>query len=822
MLSKIWPTVACQFPPLLRFCPQHCAGDQHRAAVAADPSYAVLLELESWTGSDGECRAQTAAHGRSRVAAEEEATTVPSSSSAAAAAAAAAGAGAAGAGAAGVGAGRGGDVTSTGETGVASAANERDEGRDRSPARAGKGETFFRGRDDAKKPEAPTGRESPSRRRRGVVSSPTRCDATSGGVVDAKREASTTKGGSALRDTVSPSGLRDALGARTGERVLRNSPRRYPKPGHQATLAPCSGGGACAPPKAPPSVEPPRPGSLHGRKSGVSCGSGDAVPSRGVARKAKTASKGEDCASSGLVTGTPPQPSTASVRSTRSSPLPCNSSKLGDECGTTVLDGDASGLRKDTGGLGSPAAASADTPATSVVSNPSSQTDCSERSRSSSEKAWCPSESPACTRARGRAFSPSSSRRFSPRRVGIPGRSCKEDTAVGPRSGTASPAAGAEAVQRYSRASHGASIEACRSPTVSGGFGSSPSGQRRRADSVGTAAQKQQPTRSVPRDAGEKPEHVSAPSPLSDDQKRDETARTEKRRKRELRLLEDSPEFRLGGPSPAGSTSRVRTCDARGRNVTTSESGGRRCSRDHHPHGDGPATKLGGGKVRRTDDRSATSDGSGNEEWRVKRKRKTRHKDEGGGSPPTDNGSSRESGACSHACRYPAKSADTMGLVGGTTEEDTERAGDGSGSSAAVVPREEEGPKRAGLPVGSRGDTDTRSTRSRGGTRSRSKRRTPSTAGRMGLETTGDSSDDGGGSCAEDAGQQSSPLSPEWNERNRDVPRSLGSRFAEDCDGRTARAARGKHAAVGANSDSEPPAKRARAPLSRSPGLTRA
>ena len=744
-------------------------------------------------GSDAECVAQSAAIGPSPLAAEE-ASTVSSSLSTAAAAAAAA--------VAGVGAGRG-SAASTVETGVVSGTEERDEGRERSLAPAAESDASIGGRADVAKSGAAAGCASPSHRRRGL-SSPTRGD-----VVNAKQETSTAKAGSTLRDTASPCGQRGSEGARTGVRVLRSSPRSHPKPGQQASSAPCSeaaagGGGECVSPKAPSSVERSRPRSLRSRRGG-SRGYGDAISSH-------EASKDGGSAGKGVVAGTPPQQSAATKRGTRSSPLSCGSSTPKDGCVTAVLDKGRSGLRKASAGVGSPAATAADTPATSVLSNPSSQTDRSKRSSGSSsssssssrKKARCSSESPACTQPQGVAFSPSTSRRAGKnhRRPGSgSGSGCKGET-VGP-------AVCADVVRKNLRASHGGGVEACSSTIVSGGSGTSPSA---RADGMGTAVQKRSPTRSAPRVAGGKPECVSAISPSSDAKKEED--RLEKRRKWQLKLLEDSPDFHGGGASPAGSTSRVRTCDARGRSVTTGGSGGRRCWRGHRDV-DGSATKTGSGsgKARRADNPSAPPGGIREEEWRVKKKRKGRSEDEAAGSPLTDSGSPRESGA------------HTVGVVGAKTEQGTERAHGGSTSarsrrrrgcaSPADVPREGERLGAARMSAGSGGDKGS-GTRSRdGGTRSRSKRRTPSTAGRMGLETTGDSSADSGDSSAEGASPQSSPLS---SGRNRGVPRSLGSRFAEDHGDNTAPAARRKHGAVGASIESGPPRKRARATLPRSPG----
>lgn len=552
-------------------------------------------------------------------------------------------------------------------------------------------------------------------------------------------------------------------------------------------------------------------------------GSGDAPSPR-------EASKGKNCASAGVVAGTPAQQSTATKRRIRSSPRHDSSSTPEDACVTTVLSRDESGRRKGSGGVGSPVAAVANTPATSVLSNPSSETGRSKRSSSSSSsgRARCPSESPPWSQARNSAFSPPSSRRVAgnPGRLrSSPGLSCKRESA-GSHSGTSSPAGGTGVVRKNPRASHGGSVEAGSSTTVSrGGSGPSSSRRRPRVDRTETTAREYPPIRSAPCVAQGKPEHVSAPLPLSDHNEKE--ARMEKKRERALKKLADSPDFHGGGAfSPAGSISCVRTCDARGRSVTASGSGGRRCSRDHRHHdGDGGSAKKtgSGGKARRTDNLGTPSGGSRKEDQRGQKRRKRRGEDEAGRMPSMGSRSSRD----------PAKGGVA---AGGTAEQDTEGArGGGGGKSAragrrrdcsraspdARSTREQERleSENERSPVGSsRGDRE--SGGSKGGTRSCRKRPTTSTAGRMGLETTGDSSDDGGDSGAGDAGQQSSPLSG----RHRSVPRSLGLRFAEDHGDPTAPDLWRKRAAVGGGNSSEsgPPGKRARATFSRSPRLARA
>lgn len=574
-------------------------------------------------------------------------------------------------------------------------------------------------------------------------------------------------------------------------------------------------------------------------------------------------------------------------RRTRSSPLRCKSPSPRDECETQRLDVQADGGLIDFKGAASPAAATAatTTPATSVVSMPSSLTDCySKQSGSSSERPICVAESPVCSQAHNGSSSPPSSssplllppppsQRIGgyPRRGGGSDRgssSCKGETA-GPISSTAKATTDASSSPPAARRGPLESIEvACDTP------GSASSGHRYRGTDPtgGSNDQPTLPARGVT-SRGNADNVVSPPSGVNDE-------KIEKRKKRriqrQLALLADSPAFCGVGASPAGSAvssavlgqtgsrsaSRLTACDDRGRMVSCSTSGSRRCSRDHHRDGsNGPATKKGGGSVVRHQSESPPSTGGssrGGQDWRVTSKKRTKERHEYEGEP--GGGSTTEE--CRYVYRYPTRTAVAVAVaaVGERKgSDDAERKGGASESAssggrrrrdrAPVSPDfpQEHKPKRAKrLPgtVGSgagdhnellssmrgftaSGGSSAGGENSRdkgGGVRNRRKRQTPtpSTASRMGLEIVGDSSDEGnGGSFAEDDnGQASSPLlSPGSSERARTVPRRLGSKFAEDHMGvsrgggnSAPTATRSKRpAAVGGSSEKRPPGKRKRA-----------
>lgn len=919
--------------------------------MARDPSYAILLALESWTGAqdgsgrddstDTEPPSQTAANGQTAGAAVIEPTAGSSSSPVVASAS-------------GVGAGGGGatETVVVVRSSLAAVATNGREGGEVPPPQAAEVEGL-RGGGGQNRPAALRTRESPPRsQNRGIavgggvgdggVSSPVPCRTTgSGESVNGNQDTSYAKDDSNLRGALSPSGLRDAT---AGGRALRSSPRHRKKGKvvrcHEAGAAAAGGGEAggggdgvgvgrrggqrrLSPPEAPPTVQP-QTGSLEssgvvadgrgcagnlaavGASGSYERGADDAIP---CLEKA-SATSGEETAStvavedasiSKPVPGASPRKRAMTGRRTSSSPLPCKSPGPEDECGTARLVEQASGGLKDLKGATSPAAAAAatTTPATSVVSMPSSQAGCySKESSGSSERPMCIAESPVRSHAHNGSSSPPSSssplllppppppsqrlENYPQRRGGNDrgGSGCKGETA-GSNSSSAKAAADASSSPSAARRGPRESIEvACDTP------GAAPSEHRYRGTDP-TGDSDYQPTlpARVVTSSSNADEVVSPPSAVTGDGK---TEKRKRRIQRQLAMLADTPAFCGVGASPAASASssavlrqtgsrsasRLTACDGRGRMIScsTSGSGSHRCSRDHNRDGSiGSATKKGGGSVVRHQSESPPSTGGSNrggQDWRVKSKARKKERDESEGERGGGGGGSATTEESRYVYRYPTRTAVALAVAvvrERKGSDDAEMRGGGSRSASSgrrrrrdrepVSPdfsvehklkrvrrlpgtavgisgagdRNEPLSSRNGVTASGGSSAGRENSRIKGGgVRNRRKRQapTPSTASRMGLETAGDSSDEGsGGSYAEDdEGQTSSPLlqSPGSNERARTVPRRLGSKFAEDHVGSSrggggsapmATATRSKRpAAVGGSSEkSEPPGKRERA-----------
>ncbi|CAM9703944.1 unnamed protein product, partial [Ectocarpus fasciculatus] len=473
-------------------------------------------------------------------------------------------------------------------------------------------------------------------------------------------------------------------------------------------------------------------------------------------------------------------------------------------------DGD---WRRDHRRPGSP---TADTPATSVASVPSSLTEYRSKQDSSSKSSVCPAESPAHDAQEPDKLSPlsasSSPTSTSPtqRRRSIGGS--RGETASSVVGGASS--SPLDAARRSPRAKRGGTGGV---PEAPGTLRSPPSGrQRRGGDSPDTDPQQQRLNRPAP------PREIeTAPSPppaTTSEQEQTDKRKKKSRQKRALALLEASAGWAASIRGAAG------PCrgDRAARIVATTTSGGR------SSRGTTKASPLSSGES------TAVQSRQGSKENSLPRE----DVGGGGGSPSTGrtNGPSRENEE-GQQC-----GADRSGMAveaGSNTE-----AREGCGGSAGVSARRrrappppppssrcppspaedaqgrERRPKRARLPpdngygygeventAPSSGHTPPSGETSSGGTSSsrRSSARQaqgPSTASRMGLETAG-------------AGRHSSPSS---SERTRSTSRSLGSKFAENQTGSSnaASRARTKHAAVGAGSKIEPPtSKQARAEATR-------
>ncbi|CAM9155827.1 unnamed protein product [Pylaiella littoralis] len=713
---------------------EHCAGDPHRAAVARDPNYAVLLALESWTGAqDGwGCAGSTdteasAADGPTAGKVATEAAALSTSS----AVAATSGAGASGS-----------NVTTTVILAPVSLAeamtNRREEGGKVPPPPAAAVNESLQGGGGEKKLAAPRARDSTPRRR------PT----SSGESVNGNEETLDSKEDSPLRGTLSPSGLRDAT---AGGRALRSSPRHRSKgkvvrcreAGAEAAGGGSGGGGAggrrggqrCVSTQALTTIVQPRPRSLGsgdvisdsgGCAGNLATGEASALYGRGAddaisCREKIPATHREDTARRVAVAdagipappaGKYPHEQAITGRRNRSSPLPCRLSRPQDVCGTPRVDEQAGRGLSDFKGAASPAAATGATatPATSALSVLSSLTDCcSKQSSSSSERPIFVAESPARFQAHDGSSSPpslssllppppppppSSSQRVGrhPQRGGGNDRgrsSCKEETA-GPPSSTAKAYTDAsssppEAARRSLRERLGG-VKTDSSIQAACGTLAYPPGAHRDRGKDTAGGSNDQPILSAPGVASEEnTDEIVSPSSVVSDEEIEK--RREKRLKRQLALLADSPAFCGVGASPAGSaissvvlgqtgtrsddgrrsSSRVRSCVDHGKSarISCSSSGGggsgsRRRSRDDHRDGSyGSATKTrngSGGTARQQSESLPSTGGSnrGGQDWRVKNsKRKERDEDEhgpgGGGSATTEE--------CRHVYRYPTRTA---------------------------------------------------------------------------------------------------------------------------------------------------------------------
>ncbi|CAB1109784.1 unnamed protein product [Ectocarpus sp. CCAP 1310/34] len=500
----------------------------------------------------------------------------------------------------------------------------------------------------------------------------------------------------------------------------------------------------------------------------------------------------------------PDQPSGVALRSSEpGAPGECRPAPPRVKRGTCPPDWDS---RKDHRKPGSP---TADTPATSAASVPSSLTDCRSNQDSSSKSSVFPAESPVYD-VQGPDMLPPLSASSSP-----------TSTSSTPRTGR----------RRGTRGSRGEN-----SSSVVGGASSSPPDAARRMDlrvgrggtggapeAPGTwpsppKGEQQRLTRpSPPREIGTSP----SPASVTTSKQEQIDERKKKRRKRALALLEASAGWAASVREAAGPCPGDRTP----RSLTTT-SGGRPCRKVTKASPSSSRGSTAAQSQRVSKEKSPREDVGGG----------------GGGSPSTSrtNGPSRENEEGEQPC-----GTDRSGVTveAGSNAE----ARDGCGGSAAASVRRrcappppptttqcppspaedahgrERMPKRARLPPDnghtygeefenippSSDRTPPSGEKNSGGTsssgRNRSSARQPqasSTASRMGLETAA-------------AGQHSSPVS---SEGTRSISRRLGSKFAENQtrSSNAASRARTNRVAVGATSKIEPPtSKRAQANATR-------
>ncbi|CAM9966417.1 unnamed protein product, partial [Ectocarpus sp. 4 AP-2014] len=508
------------------------------------------------------------------------------------------------------------------------------------------------------------------------------------------------------------------------------------------------------------------------------------------------------------------QPSGVALRSSEpGAPGECRPAPPRVKRGTCPPDGDS---RKDHRRSGSP---TADTPATSVASVPSSLTDCRSNQDSSSKSSVCPAESPACD-VQGPDKLPPLSASSSP-----------TSTSSTPRTGR----------RRGTRGCRGES-----SSCVVGGALSSPPDAARRMDlrmrRGGTGGVPEAPgtSRSPPKRGGYKPntdpqqQRLTRPSPpreigtalspasamTSEHEKFDERKK-KKRQKRALALLEASAGWAASVRGAAGPCAGDRTA----RSLATT-SGGRSCRKVAKASPPSSGGSMAAQSQRVSKEKSPREDVGGGG---------------GGGSPSTGRtkGPSGENEKGEQPC-----DADRSGVAVETGSNVEAR--DGCGGSAAASARRcrpppppppsrcppppaedahgrERLPKRARLPPRNGHDhgeefenippssdrTPPSGEKNSGGTSSSGRNRSSarqaqasSTASRMGLETAA-------------AGQHSSPAS---SERTPSISRRLGSKFAENQTSSSNAASRAptERVAVGATSKIEPPtSKRARANATR-------
>ncbi|CAN0237098.1 unnamed protein product [Ectocarpus sp. 12 AP-2014] len=514
----------------------------------------------------------------------------------------------------------------------------------------------------------------------------------------------------------------------------------------------------------------------------------------------------------------PDQPSGVAFRSSEpGAPGECRPAPPRVELGTCPPDWDS---RKDHRIQGSP---TADTPATSVASVPSSLTDCRSKQDSSRKSSVCPAESPAHDVQGPDKLPP------------LPASSSPTSTSSTPRTGRR-------------RGTRGSREE--NSSSVVGGASSSPPDAARRMDlrvrRGGTGGVPEAPgtSRSPPKRGGDKPdtdpqhqrltrpspprEIGTSPSPASattSEKEQIDERKKKKRQTRALALLEASAGWAASVRGAAGPCPGDRTA----RSLATT-SGGRSCRKvaQASPPSSGGNTAAQSQRVSKEKSPREDVGGGG-----------------GGGSSPStgrNSGPSRENEEGKQPC-----GADRSGVTveSGSNAE----ARDGCGGSAAASVRRRRAPPpppppppsqcppspakdahgRERLPTRARlppdnghdygeefenippssdrttpsGEKNSGGTSSSGSNRSSARQaQASSTASRMGLETAA-------------AGQHSSPAS---SERTRSISRRLGSKFAENqtSSSNAASRARTKRVAVGATSKIElPTSKRARANATR-------
>ncbi|CAM9307861.1 unnamed protein product [Ectocarpus sp. 13 AM-2016] len=515
----------------------------------------------------------------------------------------------------------------------------------------------------------------------------------------------------------------------------------------------------------------------------------------------------------------PDQPSGVALRSSEpGAPGECRPAPQRVKRGTCPPDWDS---RKDHRRPGSP---TADTPATSVASVPSSLTDCRSKQDSSRKSSVCPAESPAHD-VQGSDKLPPLSASSSPTSTSSPPRTGRRRGTRGSRGENSSSVVGG-ASSSPPDAARRVDLRARCGGT--GGMPEAPSTSRsppkRGGDKPDTDPQQQRLTRlSPPREIGTSPSPASATT--SEKEQLDER-KIKKRQKRALALLEASAGWAASVRGAAGPCPGDRTA----RSLATT-SGGRSCRKVAHasPPSSGGSTAAQSQRVSKEksprEDVGSGGGGGG-----------------GGGSPSTGrtNGPSRENEE-----REQPRGADRSGVTV-ETGSTAERDGFGGSTAASVRRRRappppspppsqcppspaedahgrERLPKRARLPPDNGHDygeevenippssdrTPPSGEKNSGGTSSSGRNRSSarqaqasSTASRMGLETAA-------------AGQHGSPAS---SESTRSISRRLGSKFAENqtsCSN-AASSARTNRVAVGATSKREPPtSKRARANVTR-------